>query len=252
LPLKIFSEEAYMPNFFVDKESFEKDPIIITGEEANHALKVLRLTVGEEITIFDGEGQCAEAIIESTAQKEVTASVKRRFYSESEPKLKITLFQGIPKGTKLDMIIQKAVEIGVCKIVPVAAKRSVAKIEKDSKMERYRRIAFEAAKQCGRALVPKVENPMSFEEAVRASDDCDVKIIPYECEKDSKIDLSMMEGAKTLAVFIGPEGGFEESEVKIAEEHGAKRVTLGKRILRTETAGLVSAAICLYAAGDME
>lgn len=240
-----------MPNFFADKESFERDPIILEGEEANHAIKVLRIKPGEEITVFDSEGHCADAVIEETEQRRVFAKVLRRYDSESEPKLKITLFQGIPKRAKMDLIIQKAVEIGVCRIVPVATKRAVAKIEKDAKIERYNRIAFEAAKQCGRAFVPKVEEAVSFEEALKMADSCGAVIIPYECEREGRLEDAVSEGTESLAIFIGPEGGFEESEVKEAEKHGAKRVTLGKRILRTETAGLVTASLCLYLAGDM-
>lgn len=245
-----------MSNFFADKESFAKDTIILRGDEANHAIKVLRVKCGEEITLFDGEGGCADAVVERTEQKEVYASVLRRYPSQTEPKLKITLFQGIPKNPKMDMIIQKAVEIGVCRIVPVAAKRSVAKMEKESKVGRLNRIAFEAAKQCGRAFVPRVEEAVSFDEALKEADSCGGIIIPYEGEKESRLEEALLEEAllkhtPSLAIFIGPEGGFEESEVKKAEEHGAKRVTLGKRILRTETAGLVTAALCLYLSGDM-
>ncbi len=240
-----------MPNFFADKESFEKDTIVLEGEEANHAVKALRIKRGEEITVFDAEGHCADAVVEAAEQRRVFAKVLRRYDSETEPKLKITLFQGIPKNPKMDLIIQKAVEVGVSRIVPVATKRAVAKIEKDAKTERYNRIAFEAAKQCGRAFVPKVEAAAPFEEALKMADSCDAVIIPYECEREGKLDASVLKGAESLAIFIGPEGGFEESEVNEAEKHGARRVTLGKRILRTETAGLVTASLCLYLAGDM-
>lgn len=240
-----------MSNFFADKESFEKDTVVLRGEEANHAVKVLRVKPGEKITVFDGCGHCADAVVERTEQKAVFASVLRRYDSQTEPRLKITLFQGIPKNPKMDLIIQKAVEIGVCRIVPVATKRSVARLEKDAKIERYNRIAFEAAKQCGRAFVPRVENALSFEEALKMSDECGAGIIPYECEREERLRGGFLKDADSLAIFIGPEGGFEPDEVAEAEKHGIKRVTLGKRILRTETAGLVSAAVCLYLAGDM-
>lgn len=241
-----------MANFFVDKEAFLKDPILIDGEEANHIVKVLRMNVGENVTIFDGEGNCAECTIGKIEGKSVIAEVKRRYESETEPKLKVTLFQGIPKNPKMDLIIQKATELGVTRIVPVNTKRIVAKIDKESKMERLRRIAFEAAKQCGRAYIPKVEDPVSFEKALEMMGECDAAIIPYECEKDGKIGDALPKEAKTLGIMIGPEGGFEEYEVEAAEKIGAKRVTLGKRILRTETAGLIASALCLYVAGDME
>lgn len=238
-----------MPNFFVDGESFLHDTVKITGEEANHAIKVLRIKKGDRLTLFDGAGNCAEAVAESIGGRELFARVLCRFASLTEPGLKITLFQGIPKNPKMDLIIQKAVEIGVCRIVPVRTHRSVAKIDGDKKAERYNRIAFEAAKQCGRALVPEVSAPVSFEEALEEARGCGRILIPYECERLAKI--GKLDNCGSLAIFIGPEGGFEEAEVKRAEECGARRVTLGKRILRTETAGLVCAAICLHIAGEM-
>ena len=241
-----------MANFFVDKDAFSSDPIVISGEEANHIIKVLRMKEGESLTVFDTEGNCADGVIEKIGQKEVSVSVKRRYESDTEPKLKITLFQGIPKNPKMDLIIQKATELGVTKIVPVNTKRIVAKIEKDAKMDRLRRIAFEAAKQCGRAYVPKISDPVSFDTAIKMLKECDAAIIPYECEKDGKLTKDLLENATSLGIIIGPEGGFEEDEVEKAEKAGVKRVTLGKRILRTETAGLIASALCLYVAGDME
>ena len=241
-----------MANFFADKDSFNENPIVIRGEEANHIIKVLRMNEGENITIFDGEGNCADCVIQAIEQKEVIARVLERYESKSEPKLKITLYQGIPKNPKMDLIIQKATELGVTRIVPVNTKRIVAKIDKDAKMDRLRRIAFEAAKQCGRAYIPKVENPISFEKALEEMKEMDCAIIPYECEKEGKISNALTGNEKTIGILIGPEGGFEEDEANKAEVFGIKRVTLGKRILRTETAGLIASALCLFIAGDME
>lgn len=241
-----------MANFFVDKALFNCDPIVIEGDEANHIVKVLRMKKGESITVFDGVGNCADGKIESIDGKEVTVSVDRRYQTDTEPELKITLFQGIPKNPKMDLIIQKATELGVVEIVPVNTKRIVAKIDKEAKVERLQRIAFEAAKQCGRAYIPHVSSPVGFEEALNRMSKMDGAIIPYECEKDGKISAAVEPGMKTLGILIGPEGGFEEAEVRRAEEAGVKRVTLGKRILRTETAGLIASALCLYIAGDME
>lgn len=240
-----------MANFFVDKDAFCSDPIVIEGDEANHIIKVLRMKKGDSLTVFDGDGNCADGKIDSVDGKTVTVNVEKRYPSETEPQIKITLFQGIPKNPKMDLIIQKATELGVVEIVPVNTKRIVAKIDKEAKVERLQRIAFEAAKQCGRAYIPKVSYPISFEEAVKRMQAMDGAIIPYECEKDGKIGDSVNCSMKSLGILIGPEGGFEEKEVKRAEEAGIKRVTLGKRILRTETAGLIAAALCLYIAGDM-
>ena len=246
------NEGECMANFFVDKDAFANDPIVIAGEEANHIIKVLRMGIGESITVFDGDGNCADAVIEFVDQKTVFAKVLKRYPSESEPELKITLFQGIPKNPKMDLIIQKATELGVTKIVPVNTKRIVAKIDKDAKIERFRRIAFEAAKQCGRAYIPKVENPISFKEAVAMMDEYDRAIIPYECEKEGKLACALDTDVSSLAIFIGPEGGFDKSEIEMAVNAKVKPVTLGKRILRTETAGLIASALCLYIKGDMD
>ncbi|MBQ8541537.1 MAG: 16S rRNA (uracil(1498)-N(3))-methyltransferase [Clostridia bacterium] len=240
-----------MANFFVDKEAFYRDPIVVDGEEANHMIKVLRMKAGDCLTLFDGEGSCADGEIESIEGKSVLVKVIKRYASETEPKLKITLFQGIPKNPKMDMIIQKATELGVTRIVPVNTKRIVAKIDKEAKIERLQRIAFEAAKQCGRAYVPEVHSPVSFGKALEMMRELNCAIIPYECEKDGKLADCIPEGIETLGIIIGPEGGFEAAEVEKAEEAGVKRVTLGKRILRTETAGLIASALCLYIAGDM-
>lgn len=241
-----------MANFFVDKEAFCADPIIIEGEEANHIIRVLRMKEGEELTVFDGEGSCCDGVIEKIQDKTVFVKANERYKSKTEPELKITLFQGIPKNPKMDLIIQKATELGVTKIVPVNTKRIVAKIDKENKMDRLRRIAFEAAKQCGRAYIPKVESPVSFDKALEMATKLDGAVIPYECEKDGKISNHVSSGMTTLGIIIGPEGGFEESEIEKAINMGVKPVTLGKRILRTETAGLIAAALCLYIAGDME
>lgn len=241
-----------MANFFVEKDALINECVNITGGEAAHMIKTLRMREGDSLTLFDGEGGCADAVLESVSQKEACAKILRRYRSDTEPKLKITLFQAIPKNPKMDFIVQKAVEIGVCEIVPMRTKRIVAKMDKDSKTERLRKIALEAAKQCGRAFLPKVHEPMDFKAALEAAAQrCEKIIIPYECEKEGSIKDALGDGVSSCAIFIGPEGGFEESEVTEALSFGAKKITLGKRILRTETAGLIASALCLYTAGDM-
>ncbi len=240
-----------MANFFVERDNFLQECIEISGDEANHMVKVLRMKEGDSLTLFDGEGNCADGEIEKIDGKTVFVKVLERYASETEPKLKITLFQGIPKNPKMDLIIQKATELGVTRIVPVNTKRIVAKIDKEAKIERLQKIAYEAAKQCGRAYVPSVTAPVSFDKAIEMMKECDAAIIPYECEKDGKLADCIPQGIETFGIIIGPEGGFDEVEVKKAESAGVKRVTLGKRILRTETAGLIASALALYIAGDM-
>ena len=240
-----------MANFFVEKGALEEETLNITGDEAAHMLKTLRMRAGDTLTLFDGAGNCAEAVLEEVFQKEARARILRRYKSETEPRLKITLFQAIPKNPKMDHIVQKATEIGVCEIVPVRTKRIVAKMDGGAKTERLRKIAMEAAKQCGRAVIPKVCEPTDFKDALKEAQKCEKIIIPYECEREGSIKDVLGRETASCAIFIGPEGGFEESEVEEALSFGAKKITLGKRILRTETAGLAASVLCLFMSGDM-
>jgi len=245
-----------MHRFFVDSSAIEPDRIVITGDDAHHLSKVLRIRENEEITVCDKEGTDYLCCISSVAQGEVVARILRKAPSSSEPPVRISLYQGVPKGDKLETVIQKCVELGVVKIVPVAMKRCVALIkdkDKAKKRERMQRIAFEAAKQCGRAIIPSVEEVMSFDAALKeASECCELKLLPYEAEKDNSIKtiLKQNTNAKNICIFIGPEGGFDSSEVEKALEQGFKSVSLGPRILRTETAPLAAVSAVLYELGD--
>lgn len=232
-----------MYHFFVSEEQINGENAYIEGSDVNHIANVLRMKPGEELLISvkeDWDYLCKIVDIETDrVNLKVLESMEQR-----ELPVNITLLQGIPKSDKLEMIIQKAVELGVSEIIPVKTKRVVVKIDEkkvDTKVNRWNAIAESAAKQSKRSIIPKVHEPMSIDNALEIVKDFGVKLVPYEnadgIDKTRKI-LDNMDKTKNIAVFIGPEGGFEESEVERIKNSGFEVITLGKRILRTETAGL--------------
>ena len=232
-----------MYHFFVSEEQINGENAYIEGNDVNHIVNVLRMKSGEELLISvkgDWDYLCKIDDIETErVNLKVLESMEQR-----ELPVNITLLQGIPKSDKLEMIIQKAVELGVSEIIPVKTKRVVVKIDEkkaDTKVNRWNAIAESAAKQSKRSIIPKVSGPMSIDNALEIVKDFGVKLIPYEnadgIDKTRKT-LESMDKTKDIAVFIGPEGGFEEAEVERIKNSGFEVITLGKRILRTETAGL--------------
>lgn len=242
-----------MYQFFVEPGQIQGKKIVIKGKDVNHIKNVLRMKAGEEISVSNGmDGKEYRCGIETFTEEAVICEL--RFIKEEKMELpsKVYLFQGLPKADKMELIIQKAVELGVYEIIPVAAKRSVVKLDEKkakSKILRWQGIAETAAKQSRRAIIPKVQNVMSFRDAVRYSSSVQVKLIPYELaegmEKTKKI-IGGLKPGEDIAVFIGPEGGFEEEEIREAANAGIVPITLGKRILRTETAGMTVLSILMY------
>lgn len=242
-----------MYQFFVDSSQIQDKRVIITGGDVNHIKNVLRLKIGEEIAVKNGvDGKEYRCGIEEFTKDSVICTL--RFIREEGVELpsKIYLFQGIPKADKMELIIQKAVELGVFEIIPVVVKRCVVKLDEKkavAKVTRWQGIAEAAAKQCKRGIVPLVTEPMSMKEAVAYASNMDVKLIPYELAEDmghTKKIIEAVQPGESVAVFIGPEGGFEESEVAEALAAQIVPVTLGKRILRTETAGLTVLSWLMY------
>lgn len=242
-----------MYQFFVEPSQIQDKKIIITGSDVNHMKNVLRMKVGEEIAVRNGvDGKEYRCGIEAFAQDQVICSL--RFVKEEGVELpsKIYLFQGIPKADKMELIVQKAVELGVYEVIPVAVKRCVVRLDEKkarAKVNRWQGIAEAAAKQSKRGVVPAVKEPMTMKEAAAYARGMDVKMIPYELAEDIAHTKKMIEAIRpgeSVAVFIGPEGGFEESEISEALAAGIEPVTLGKRILRTETAGLVVLSWLMY------
>lgn len=246
-----------MYQFFVEPSQIQGKRIVITGSDFNHIKNVLRMKAGEEIAVVNGmdnkEYRCG---IEEFTEDEVICAL--RFIKEDGLELpsRVTLFQGLPKADKMELIVQKLVELGVYRIVPVATKRAVVKLDEKkakAKVARWQAIAEAAAKQSKRRIVPEVGAVCSVKEALSQAASMDVKLIPYELSEGMAKTRELIEKAmpgQEIAVFIGPEGGFEEEEVAMAREAGFVPVTLGKRILRTETAGLTVMAWLMYRLED--
>lgn len=243
-----------MPKFFVNKEFVYDNYIKIEGENFNHISNVLRAKIGQEIIICDGNLVDYNCKICEINKKFIKAEIIDKYINKNEPNIKIILFQALPKADKMEMVIQKCIEIGVDKIIPILTDNTVIKLNEksDKKILRWNKIAESAAKQCGRGKIPEIENIINFKDAVEKSKLFDNSIIPYEKEDKYNIKnfINNFKG-KSIAVFIGPEGGFSEDEIKYASENNIFSVTLGKRILRTETAGLVASVILLYELGEL-
>ena len=241
-----------MYRFFVDPSACGGETIRITGNDVNHMKNVLRLRRGEEVVVSNGENREYVCEIKEYTDSEAILCIVDVLGTHTELPTAITLYQGFPKTGKWEWIIQKAVELGAVRIVPVMTKRSVVKLDDHKaakKVERYNAIACQAAKQSQRGVIPTVERVMSFTEALEDARQLDMTIIPYEEATDmihAKQVIRQIYGKRTLGIFIGPEGGFEEQEVRAAQAIGAESITLGKRILRTETAGLTALSIIMF------
>ena len=242
-----------MQRFFVEPHQIDRDrhEIRITGNDVNHIVNVLRMKKDEELWISDKEKEY-HCVIENAGEDEVLLHILYVQEPDYELQNRIYLFQGLPKADKMELIIQKAVELGAYSIVPFAAKRSVVKLDQKKagkKRERWQAIAKGAAEQSKRGIVPQVQDVMSFQEAMNYAKELDVVLVPYELQEGMKATeavISKIEPGQSVGIFIGPEGGFDESEIEQAEEAGAVPITLGKRILRTETAGLTTLSILMY------
>lgn len=242
-----------MYQFFVQPSQIRDKKVIITGSDVNHIRNVLRMKPGEEIAVSNGiDGREYRCGIEEFVEDTVVCTL--RFIKEDGVELpsRIYLFQALPKADKMELIVQKAVELGVYEIIPVAAKRCVVKLDEKkaaNKVNRWQGIAEAAAKQSKRGVIPEVHMPVSFQEAVDLAGSMDVRLIPYELAEDMTHTRALIEAIKpgqSIAVFIGPEGGFEESEIQTALSAGIEPLTLGKRILRTETAGFTVLSWLMY------
>ena len=238
-----------MPKFFFNKNDISRGQVQLFGEDEKHIKTVLRAREGEEITLCDGEGmdyQCRIASLE----RGVLLDILSQDVCETEPKTKITLYQGLPKADKMELIIQKCVELGVDRIVAVSTERAIVKLDKKEtkKLERWQKIAEAAAKQSGRGKIPEIgQQVLKFKEAVAEAKELDGAIIPYEREQETGIRQFVQNfKGESVGVCIGPEGGFADEEIALAQENGITPITLGKRILRTETAGMTTTAILLY------
>ena len=240
-----------MPRFFVTPDAINENEITVTGTDVNHIKNVLRMQEGDALEVCDSKGTDYECTVKCLDRDLILLDIVSSRPSESELDKKMYLFQGLPKSDKMELIIQKAVELGVYEIIPTVTQRCIVKIDpkkEDKKIARWQQIAQAAAKQSGRGIIPEIKSPMSFNEALEYAKSLDAALIPYEKAKGIEATRNIISDLKdknSVAIFIGPEGGFEEKEILTAEENDVKTVTLGKRILRTETAGLAILSVLM-------
>lgn len=244
------SEEKIVYHFFTETEFFTESEAVITGPDVNHIKNVLRMRPGERILLSDGKGTNCLCELTEIGSERVTARILPEEVTDTELPVEVTLYQGLPKGDKMEYIVQKCVELGVSRIVPVEMKRCVAKLDakkEEARRKRWHGISESAAKQSKRMIVPEISGVMKYKAAIEEAGTFDLALLPYEDSESlegaggMKLTRMLIEGLKPgqkCAVFIGPEGGFSDDEVEAARAAGARTITLGKRILRTETAGL--------------
>lgn len=244
--------------FYVERPLLSADRVVLEGALAHRLSRVLRLRAGDEVALFDGNGGEARVRLEDVGERRITAGVVSRSVARPEPRVAVHLYQSITKGERFEWLLEKGTEIGVASFVPLIAARAVVKTpDGGNKMERWRRIVVEAAEQCGRGAVPAIEPPRRFADAIARARG--LILLPYEgaggaapniqAALDAEIDALFALGEVSL--FIGPEGGCEAAEVEQATAAGATVVSMGDRVLRSETAGLVAAALVLHAVGEL-
>ena len=239
-----------MYNFFVNENQKQNNRYFINGTDFNHIKNVLRMNIGDTFLVSEN-GMSSLCEIESFESDTVIVKILQENYNDTNLPIKIYLFQGLPKGDKMELIIQKCVELGVHKIVPVQMSRCVVKIEekkKKSKQERWQAISESAAKQSKCNKIPEIGEILTYKQALAKAEDLDLLLVPYESKnrmEDTKNALNEIKSGMSIGILIGPEGGFDENEIHEALEIGGKVISLGKRILRTETAAITSVSMCM-------
>jgi len=254
-----------MHRFLIQPNDLNNERLTLTGEDAKHMLTVLRFQVGDVFLAFDGTGFEYEAEVTSISKNSISGKVIKAYQPETEPLKRVVLFQGLPKTDKMDWIVQKAVELGVREIIPMSTQYSVMRIDEkglEGKLERWNRIAREACKQSGRVMVPAVRAPLTYQEAVKLWSDSvknkpeDEAMTVYCYENEGKKCLKDLfkcyniDHVNAAGIFIGPEGGFSENETMLAKAAGFSPVSLGKRILRTETAAIAVLSVVMHEMGE--
>lgn len=241
-----------MHHFFVTPQQISGEKIRIEGGDVNHMKNVLRMKLHEKAEISDGESRTYLCEVEAYEEDVAVLHILEEMEADTEPASKLYLFQGLPKSDKMELIVQKAVELGVYQVIPVAMKRSVVRLDDKKaakKADRWNSIAESAAKQAGRSRIPEVTMPLSYNEALKMAEELDVTLLPYELAGGMEVTrevIRQIKSGQSVGIFIGPEGGFEPEEVDAAVSMGAKVITLGRRILRTETAGLATLAVLMF------
>lgn len=244
-----------MHKFFTPKELFNENEATILGEDVKHIYRVLRLKEGEKVVLNNLQGEEFLGEISEITKTEVKIALHKKLEVNNESPLEVYLFQGMPKAAKMDLIVQKGTELGVKEITPILTSRVDVKLKGDfKKLDRLERIALEASKQSKRTFITKINGPISFEELQERLKDLDLVVVPYENAENFGVKALVKElkkEVKKVGVIIGPEGGFQDEEIDRLKENGAYIVTLGPRILRTETAGFVCGSLLQYELGDL-
>lgn len=244
-----------MPRFYISPQHISQSRVVIDGSQAHHIINVLRLETGDEITLFDGSGYEYNSQIIDIQSGKLVAQIKTRVKPAVESPLELTLGQALIKGDKMELIIQKATELGVSRIIPLKTARS-RRISPDvliRKQERWQDISTEAAQLCGRIKLPQIERCFKFSEFCADFETADLKLIFWEKEGHSlKNTLTKIKPPKQVAVLVGPEGSFNQNELQTAQEHGFIPVGLGPRILRAETAAIAALSLIQYQLGDIK
>ncbi len=246
-----------MTRFFVPSDQIQDHTVILKGEDRHHLLNVLRQGPGAEITVLNGRGQEYQAKVLTVTPDEVIGEIVEQVERQTEPKVKINLVQSLPKGDKFEFILQKNTELGVSCFQPVISERSTIRLDAAGarkKEERWRKIIREAAEQSGRQIIPELRPVVNWTQFFKDREPFGLRLIPWEGEKENSLKQVLneqKEALENITVIIGSEGGFSQKEVEQAVQVGAIPVTLGPRILRTETAGLVVASAILYHFGDL-
>jgi 16S rRNA (uracil1498-N3)-methyltransferase len=240
-----------MPTFFVDRKNISGDTAVLSGTEAGHMLRSLRLSPGDSFYAFDETGSRYRMRILEATSRSLRAEVLETLPPEAPPAVALTLLVGLPKADKMDFILEKATELGCSRVVPFRSSRTIPRVDAEDarrKTARWERVALAAAKQCGSGRVPEVPGLLPFQDALRAAGDAAGKVVLYEGEGTFGLKrvLSGMRGAESVALLVGPEGGFSEDEVREAERAGFRRAGLGQRILRVETAAVAAVAMTMY------
>lgn len=242
-----------MPKFFIyESEICSGESIFLRDENLKH-INVLRYKVGDEIVVCTGDGIDIKCEINNFSKDKVELKILEKMESESESKFKIYLFQGLPKNDKMEFIIQKAVELGVYEIIPVITEFCQVKVNEKTakKIERWQKICESAAKQSGRGIIPKIREPLYFNEAVKLMESLDESYVAYEKELDNDSSMFTNKNIESAGIFIGAEGGFSLSEIEECISRKIMPISLGKRILRTETASITALSILLYVKGGL-
>ena len=242
-----------MARFFVTPEEMNADSLVLTGANAEHA-KVLRLKPGEEVLICDGDGNECRCAVERMDAREVELTVLERMESINEASVRVSIYMAFPKADKLEHVIQKATELGAYEIIAFPTSRCVSRPDDKSlskKLERWQKIAASAAEQSGRGRIPRVLTLPSYKAALERASKCDKALLFYENEQSTTLRMALQSGAyETVSLLTGPEGGLEEREVEQAQNAGLQVCTLGKRILRCETAPLCALSAVMYDSGE--